>query len=262
MNKLIHRWGEGGLIVLSLMLLAPLACFTQITPSYVIGSYGGHSPVGAWLYSYHVGEVCVGTGGSGTMLATLGFLQPQELSVLAEAPQLELKGNWADERPQLIFALQTSHSPTQYEVWRGQTLAELVPRQVWPGQALTGTWIDPEAEEKTHWYYQLRAYLPDGQVVLSNPVLLRRSPGPANWQVFPNPASHQLHVKMTFSQMHVPLHLRLSNALGQAVWQKQRPVEAPQWETQVPVSQLAEGMYLLEAWTPQQRWRQWVRIGR
>lgn len=114
---------------------------------------------------------------------------------------------------------------------------------------------------QAQWYYQLRAQLPDGQVIFSNPVL--RNPAvDARWRVFPTPASDRLHVAMRLPRTQGPLPLRLSHTLGQAVWQMQRSVDANQLAIQIPVANLAEGIYLLEAYTLQQRWRQWVRVGK
>lgn len=64
-------------------------------------------------------------------------------------------------------------------------------------------------------------------------------------QVSPNPASHLLKLSITLSNA-TPLDIRVRDMAGRLIFQSQVPLADSQWSTQLDVSSLAAGLYMLE----------------
>ena len=228
--------------LITFLYLGMLVSRAQITPHYVVGSMGGSDFVGGGMYSFHVGEPCIGTATWGFGVVTIGFHQPTLPIVLESAAQLEINGSWEQEQPKLSISLVSQVQPESYVILRGETPDALTAVAQVSSQSLGFSWLDFGLQGGDRWFYQVRALLVDVASVESNRIELSKTS--TLWEAFPNPSHEILHLRGPAAKSS--LQVELTNAWGQVIYQLHTGEDLPSaFSHSIDVSSWASGMYWL-----------------
>jgi YD repeat-containing protein len=84
----------------------------------------------------------------------------------------------------------------------------------------------------------------------------------AEIKAFPNPASEILSIEVEFTKVVEVLFLSLYNSAGQLVYNEKEEVRGGKFSTQIDLSRLATGAYLLEITAGQRKWSRGLTIQR